>query len=208
MAAGERQGAAETRQQILAATEGLLEECGASALSVSLIMSRAGISRTAFYRHFTGVYDVVASVLARIASELAEESGDWFSDPNAIGSPDVIYGNTLRSGRAIKRRAKLMCAITDAAGLDESLRDLWRNGLIQGRIDATASAIRRDQAVVMIDARIDPDATALALTLMSQQVALELLGRQGGDAEDYARIAAPIWEAVLFGTRTDALERQ
>jgi hypothetical protein len=41
--------------------------------------------------------------------------------------------------------------------------------------------------------------TARALTLMNLGLALEILGRQGGAAEEFARVTAPIWVSVLFG---------
>jgi hypothetical protein len=46
---------------------------------------------------------------------------------------------------------------------------------------------------------LDPDSTALALTLMGERLALEVLGRRDGSPEEYAAVLAPIWESVLFG---------
>ena len=48
-----------------------------------------------------------------------------------------------------------------------------------------------------------PDATALALTLMGEQLSLELFGCGDATPEQYAAILAPIWEAVLFGINDD-----
>ena len=194
-----RRSGGETRSHVVAAAAELLEERGAAGLSVSAIMDRAGISRTAFYRQFDDVYGVVATLLETIARELAENAGPWFNDENAVGSRDVIYGNALRSGRTIQPRIGLLAAIVDATALDASLRTLWRETVLQPRIDSAARAIRRDQVAGQIPVSIDPDATALALTLMSEQVALEILGRRGGSPEEYAAILSPIWEAVLFG---------
>jgi AcrR family transcriptional regulator len=194
-----RQSGAETRRQVIEAAAVLLEERGAAVLNVSAIMERAGISRTAFYRQFDDVHGVVATLLDAISGELAENAGAWFNEENAIGSRAVIYGNALRSGRTIQPRIGLIAAVVDATALDASLRRLWRETVLQPRIDAAAHAIRRDQTAGEVPAGIDPDATALALTLMGEQVALEVLGRRGGSPEEYATILAPIWEAVLFG---------
>ena len=79
---------------------------------------------------------------------------------------------------------------------------MWREQLVQPRIDAVAAAIRRDQAAGAIDATVDADATALALTLMSEQLLLEMVCRNGASPEEYAHVAAPIWEAALFGRPT------
>jgi hypothetical protein len=74
-----------------------------------------------------------------------------------------------------------------------------RDVVVQARIDATEAAIRRDQAAGAIRASLDPADTARALTLMNSQLALAILGRRGGSAEEFARVAAPIWISVLFG---------
>lgn len=199
MAVDARQSRAETRRRIIAAAAALLEERGPAGLNVSAIMERAGASRTAFYRQFDDVYGVVATLLDAISRELAENAGAWFKEENAIGSRDVIYGNALRSGRTIKARIGLIAAVVDATALDASLRTLWWEAVLVPRIVAAAAAIRRDQAAGQVPMSIDPDATALALTLMGERVALEVLGRRDGTPEEYATILSPIWEAVLFG---------
>ena len=163
-------------------------------------MRRAGVSRTAFYRQFTDIYDVVGVLLERLVEELAGHAGAWFNDPDAVGSAEVIHENALRSGRALAPRARLLRGIVDATGLDESLRQLWWDRAVQVRIDATVAAIRRDQAAGAIRPDLDAEATALALTVMGEHLALELFGRRGARADEWARIIAPIWEAVLFGS--------
>jgi hypothetical protein len=76
---------------------------------------------------------------------------------------------------------------------------MWHERFVQPRIDATAAAIRRDQATGAIRATLDPDDTALALQTMGITIALQILGREGGEPERVADIIAPIWQAVLFG---------
>lgn len=201
MADDGRQSGAETRRQIIEAATGLLTECGAAGLNVSAIMQRAGVSRTAFYRQFDDVYGVAAAVLDGIVSELAERDAAWFNDVDAVGSREVTYPNTLQAGRTIKPSIALWGAILDASAYDTALRTLWRDTVVQPRVDVTAAAIRRDQAAGAIPLNIDPDSTALALTLMFVPVALEVLGRQDGSPEEFASIVAPIWESVLFGHR-------
>ena len=195
-----RQSAAHTRQQVIEATVELLEEQGARGLTVIAIMERAGISRTAFYRQFADVYAVVGELLTRIAERLAAEAAPWFRDPDAVGSVDVIVPNAVRSARVLKPFAKQVRAIVDAAGFDETLRALWRDGVVQARIDATAWAIRRNQAAGAVRPTVDAETSAMAMILMAEQVALEILGRQDGSPEQYAQIIGPIWESVLFGT--------
>ena len=199
VAGGARQPGAETRRRIIEATTELLEERGPAGLNVTSIMERAGVSRTAFYRQFDDVPCVIGAMLDALSGELADHAGAWFRDEQAVGSRDVIYGNALRAGQTIKPRIGLIAAIVDATALDASLRTLWWDTVLQPRIDAASSAIRCDQGVGGVPASLDPDATALALTLMGEQVALEVLGRRDGTPEEYATIVSPIWESVLFG---------
>jgi len=194
-----RKSAAETRATILDATAALLEEQGTTGLTVGAVMKRAGVSRTAFYRQFHNISEVLAALLEALLEEIYSEAADWFTDVEAVGSRDVVWANALRDGRSIKPRIKLFAAIVDATATDESLRTMWRNSFTQSWVDETASAIRRDQAAGVIRPSLDPDTTALALTLMSEQLALEVLGRQDGEPEQYAAILTPIWETVLFG---------
>lgn len=194
-----RISAAETRSRIIDAAAAVLEEHGASGLTVSEIMRRADVSRTAFYRQFSDVAGVVAALLELLLEELYEEAGDWFDVPKAVGHREIVWENALRDGRSIKPRIRLFSALVDATTMDESLRTLWRSTFTQSWIDTTAAAIRRDQEAGTVRPDLDPDATSLALTLMSVNLALEILGRQDGTPEQYAEVLAPIWETVLFG---------
>lgn len=194
-----RQSGASTRAKIVDATASLLEERGIAELTVSAIMTRASVSRTAFYRQFDRASDVLSALMESLLIELESQAGAWFTDVEAVGSRDVVWENALRDGRAIKPRIRLLRAIVDATAVDEPLRTMWRATFTQSWVDATAAAIRRDQAVGAIRPGLDPDTTALALTLMSEQLALEVLGLQDGTPEAYAAILTPIWGAVLFG---------
>ena len=194
-----RMTAAETRQRIIEATAALIEERGLVDITVTSVMERAGVSRTAFYRQFPDPYAVVAVILETVGRELLEHSGAWLNDPDSVGSPDVIYPNLLGYARAYEPHGRLLGAITDAAGLDERVYAIWR-GVLEAFVEAQAAAIARDQAAGAVRAELDPRLTAYALALMGERVSSDLLGRhRSGDPEDYARILAPIWHAVLFG---------
>lgn len=193
------QSAGTDRERILAAGRALLVERGAEGLSVSAIMERAQISRTVFYRRFPDVGEVVAELLRDVCAELAVRSGAWFVDPAAVGSRVVVVPNSIGFATALRPHAALLCAISDAASSDTRLRALWWSELLQPRVDATAAAIRRDQRAGVVRSDLDADATAFALTLMGERVALELLGRRGGTPAEFAHMIGPIWEATLFG---------
>lgn len=190
------------RDAILDATAALLQRDSAADLTVLAIMAEAETSRTAFYRHFDTVHDAVLAVLARLLDHMVDTSDDWLAGEGITGHPDIVEPNLIHNGVVLAPHAPLMCAIVDAAGSDDRLRRAWREGVVQARIDATEAAIRRDQRAGALRASIDPMATARALTLLNEALVLEVLGRQRGTPEDFARIAAPIWTHVLFADET------
>jgi AcrR family transcriptional regulator len=189
----------ETRELIIAAAASLIAERGSEAVNVANVMRRAGVSRTAFYRQFDGIYDVYAELLTRAGAELFSEAGSWIANPEAEGSPGVVHSNLVGYARAFSKQGALLTALHDIGGSDGRVRDLWRSVFVQPFVDTTTAAITRDQAAGAVSADLDPAATALALTLMGEAASLELLGRQGIEPEAYADVIAPIWISALFG---------
>ena len=194
-----RSPAIESRQRALTAARELLEQHGASALNMAAIAERSGVNRTVMYRYYRDVGDIVAELIEEAAVRQAEAAGRWFRDPAAVGTREDVYPNAVAAARTFKPTAKLMCALLDAAGADTTLRNLWRARFVQPRIDATISAIKRDQAAGTVRADLNPEHTAIALQTMGIELGLQMLGREDGAPEDSARVVAPIWEAVLFG---------
>jgi len=190
---------AETRELITAAAASLVTEGGPEAVSVTAVMRHAGVSRTAFYRQFDSIYDVYADLLRRTSAALFAETGAWIAEPEAVGSPEVAYPNVLGFARAFSASAALLTALHDACGCDSQLRQLWSDVLVQPFVDASTAAISRDQAAGVVAPDIVPAATSLALTLLGERLAIELLGRRGAEPEEYAAVIAPIWVSVLFG---------
>lgn len=185
------------REAIVDATAALLQRSGAAGLNVKAIMAEAGVSRTAFYRRFDTAHDAVVALLDRLLDHMVDTNDDWLAG-KTLGCPDIVEPNLAHTGAVLAPYAPLMCAIVDAAGTDERLRNAWRNRVIQARIDTTEAAIRRDQAAGALRATLDPAATAHALTLMNEALVLEILGRRHGTPEEFARTAAPLWIHTLF----------
>ena len=185
------------REAILDATVDLLLREGAAGLNVKAIMAEAGVSRTAFYRRFDTAHDAVVAVLDRLLAHMVRTNDDWLAGA-VIGTPDIVETNLVHNGVVLAPHVPLMCAIVDAAGTDERLRHVWRERVIQERIDVAEAAIRRDQEAGALRPTLDPVATAHALTLMDEALLLDIIGRQGGTPEEFARIAAPIWTHILF----------
>lgn len=184
------------REAIIRAAEALLAEEGMAGLTVSAVMRRAGISRTAFYRVFDDVYAVLADLIDSLAAELASAAGSWFR--GETGSPEVIHGNLLSYARVFALHGPTLEAIRAAGALDAEVGALWQR-LVQGFVDATEAALRRDQLAGAIDTDLDATGAALALTLMGEQASIALFGRHGtGTPEAYADLLTPVWSRTLF----------
>jgi len=184
-------------EAICQAAAQILTEAGMAGLSVSAVMARAGVSRTAFYRVFDDIYAVVEAVLHPITAELVAASGDWFR--GQTGSPDVVHGNLLSFARAYHPHGPTLEAISVGAALDPGLRATW-DSFIDAFRDQTQAAITRDQHAGAIDAALDAHGAAQALSWMGEQTALRIMGsRQAGTPEDYADLLTPIWTRTLFG---------
>ena len=185
------------RDAICAAAAAILAEEGMAGLTVSAVMARSAISRTAFYRVFDDIYAVVEAVLHPITAELVAASGDWFR--GQTGSPEVVHGNLLSFARAYHPHGPTLEAISAGAALDPGLRATW-DSFIDAFRDQTQAAITRDQHAGAIDTALDAHGAAQALSWMGEQTALRLMGsRQAGSPEDYADLLTPIWTRTLFG---------
>lgn len=195
-----RRSSAETRDVIRSSVAAIIEEHGVAGLSVAAVMRRAGITRTTFYRQYDDVYEAVVEIFHAVAAEIAASIGPWLTDPDAVGSPDIVYPNLLGYARAYARHGRLIRALSDASAVDPRVRRSWGEAL-QGFVDATAAAIARDQAAGAIRSDLDSQATAYALTMMDDRVAYDRLGDTQAKPEEFARILAPIWIATLFGDR-------
>lgn len=194
---------ASSRAAVLDAAEEILAEEGASGLTVSAVMRRAGIARTTFYRLFDGVYEVIAALLESIAAELQASAGDWFL--GAPGSPEVVHRNLLAYARAYEPHGRTLDAIRAAASLDKRVDTVWSTAF-EAFIAATEAAIRRDQAAGLADPTLDAAKAAQALTYMGEQAAIDLMGRRGGGSPElFADILTEVWSRTLFGARADPL---
>lgn len=163
-----------TRRGILDAAGQFLRERPYRELSVDVVMAQTGLTRTAFYRHFDDVPDLVLRLLAEIGSELFTIAQQWNrragSDaPNAAHQAlsDVV-GFFVRHGPLVR-------AIADAAATDEQIELGYRQAF-NGFVDITTEAL--DRLMEEGEMRVpNTRALALALNLMNEAYLLHEFGR-------------------------------
>jgi AcrR family transcriptional regulator len=173
--ARQREQRENTRSRILGATAEFLRTRPYRELSVESVMASSGLSRTAFYRHFDDVPDLVLRLLSEILEDLYHVGEQW-----AASAGQAFPAPALTGLRAIvgffARHGPLLRAISEAAGTDERI-EAGFSDLRQRFDDLTRRTLDRLQA----DGRIDvPDTAAMAraLNLMNEAYLLEELGRE------------------------------
>lgn len=180
-----------TRREILAAAERLLRERPFRELSVDVVMAETGLTRTAFYRHFDDVTDLVLRLFAEVGAELYRVAQQW-SETAGADYPAPGREGLTRMVDFYVRHGPLMRAIAEAAVTDERIELAWR-GSVEAFIELTAEALER----MVREGRLQvPDARALAraMTLMNQAYLLEEFGREPhGDPEVALVTLGTVW---------------
>ncbi len=184
-----------TRREILEVANRFLRERPYRELSVEVVMAETGLTRTAFYRHFDDVTDLVLRLLGEVARDLQAVAARW------AGSAGAGYPTAAKQGLAavvdfFVSHGPLVRAITEAAASDAQIEQAYRETL-EALIEITAGAI--DHAVA--EGRLAvPDSLALAraLNLMNETYLLQEFGREPyGDPQVALATLEMVWLRVL-----------
>lgn len=167
-----------TRREILAAADSFLRERPYRDLSVEIVMAQTGLTRTAFYRHFDDVPDLVLRLLEELSQELYAVAASWLE---AVGEdfPAAAQRGLAGIVHFFARHGPLLRAVSEAAVTDERIERGY-DGLLESFTEMTAhgfdALIERGQ--------VDPFNTgevARALNLMNERYLLDRFGREPSD---------------------------
>jgi TetR/AcrR family transcriptional regulator, ethionamide resistance regulator len=142
-----RIGASDARQQILRATERLLEEIPLAELNVARILAEAGVARTTFYVYFTSKYGPVAALLERVMDEIYQVMEAFTARPaDERGSGQPVLEKSLVGAVELFRDHRMVLRATVEHWHEvPELRTLWLN-VIERFTDAFAVEIDRERA--------------------------------------------------------------
>jgi AcrR family transcriptional regulator len=190
-----RQMREETRAQILASAQEFLREQSFRELSVDVLMSRTGHSRTVFYRHFDDVPSLVLTLIEEVGAELVEVAEEW-SRAERVSVEEARERLALFVDFYV-RYGPLVHAVAEAAHHDAEVEQAY-TAMVDGFIDLTARGIqeRVDSGEI---APLDAPEIARALVRMLNGYLDDALGRAGGT--DPARVldtVTTIWTRTLF----------
>jgi len=188
-----------TRREILAAADQLLRARPYRELSVDLVMTQTGLTRTAFYRHFDDVPDLVLRLLGDVGRELYTNGERWREgafDNFAAAAHEALRGIVdffVRHGRLVR-------AIAEAAATDEQIEQGYSEFLavFTEMISETFDAMVERGILDVPDTR----ALALALNLMNERYLLEEFGREPlADPDVALATLETIWLRVVSDVR-------
>ena len=170
----------QTRREILAAADRFLREHPFRELSVDVVMAQTGLTRTAFYRHFEDVTELVLKLLEEVGGELRVIAIRWLetaADDFAAAAHEALSGIVS----FFERNGPLVQAVADASSTDEQIEQGYR-----GFVNAFVDLISRGLDGLIERGQLEPCDTrhlARALNLMNERYLLDEFGRGHGDAE-------------------------
>ena len=181
---------------------GLLEDHPWHELRLEDVMAAAGLTRTAFYRHFDDRQALLMAMLDQVNAGASEAGTTWKQ-----GTGDAVA--ELRAGLAelagaMRRHGRLMQAVADSAAHDPEARAA-HDEMIESFSRVTAARIRADVATGQSAVRA-PDEVSTALVLMNERLLLAAYGRPPYPADDtVVETMVEVWVATIYGR--EALDR-
>jgi len=192
-----RQQPDETRTLILDTAEELLRTRPFRELSVDEVMRPTGYGRTVFYRHFTGLPDLVLAVLTRVLPTFAAATEAFV---RAAGEPcdlDTTRDLLRPVVTSWAQHGALMRAMRDAAVYDSEIDAVVRATYDRFH-DRIVEALEHRRRSTGLLAEADLDQLGWLLSAMNQRYLLVTFGeREDSDPEVALETLALGWLSVL-----------
>lgn len=187
----------DTHRRLLEATRALVEELPWSRVTIELIAERAGVTRTAFYKHFADHRAVLLELLAETAVQLEAIPAVWEETVDA--SPETLLRQAVAELVAtFREHGRLLQAFAEEAAHDDEVAGRYME--LGGRLSAgVAERILRDVAAGT-STLVDPEEVATALVWMNERFLRRRFGRHPlGDPERAAEALSQVWIRTVYG---------
>lgn len=185
----------ETRARIVAAATELVRELSYAELSVGVIMERAGLERTMFYRHF----DDLADLLMRTGRDAIEELYATQVDLSAArdgAEPEAVRAAIEPAVAVYRRHGPLLRALAEGAGADTEVAA--GQARIRRRFDGLVARAMSDLLGLGPEPPADVAELARVLNLMNESYLLDAFGREARISDATAiDTLTEIWVAVI-----------
>lgn len=192
---GRRRRREEVREEVTRAALELAERGPFRDVTVDEIAKLAGLSRSAFYTHFSDKHDLLLGAVSDVADELYRMADRWW---HGYGPPADRVRLALEGVVAVyAEHASVLRIATEVSTYDEEVRGVWLS-IVERFIEATAEHIRSEQEAGLIPAALEPRATGEGLIWMCERCAYIYLARGDRGPEDLVEAMAPVWTAALY----------
>jgi AcrR family transcriptional regulator len=196
-----REGNADTRAQILAATESLLERVALRDLSVAQIIEQAEISRATFYSYFGSKYDVVVGLLAKIMDDVYDLTRPFIDRDDDV-EPATAMSRSLEAAAAAWGTHRLaLRAVSENWNAVPELRTMWL-GVFRRFTDGIAGEIDRQRAAGLAPPGIDSrELTTVLLWATERSFYVAGLGLQPELRSEQRAVQAlfAMWRGAVYG---------
>ena len=165
-------------------------------MTVQSLMVSTGISRSAFYRYFNDLHELMETLLDMLAGEITEVIQPWYS---GVGDPVALLNETLTGLLSVLyERGPFLRAISDAATSDKRFEKDWRR-FLGGFDDIGCDRVVADQEQGLI-LEFDPRPVVTALNLLNAHTCIEAFGQRPRKKPEPVRKAlSRIWVSTLYG---------
>jgi len=185
-----------TQQSILDAALDYLWTQPYRSLTVNELMSKAGSSRSVFYRYYEDLPTMMEHLLNEFEEKIMAATTAWFTEE---GDPIPLLKESL--GNMVKisyQYGPILRAVLDAAPMNERLENAWTL-FAKGFDDAVTHQIEQQQKAGLIKP-FAARPVALALNRMDSEMVSHHFGRNPRGSQKEVRDAIiRVWIATLYG---------
>jgi AcrR family transcriptional regulator len=183
------------RQRVISSALKLADKRSFRDLTIDEIARSAGVSRPAFYTHFSDKEELLLAAVAEVSEQLYEMADRWW---HGVGPPAQRVRQAIEGVVSVYAgEARLLRIAAEVATYDEEVRALWLD-IAERFIEATSQHIRSEQEVGLIPRSLDPRATAESLFWMAERCCYIYLGRGERHAKQVIQGLLPVWVAALY----------
>ena len=164
-------------------------------MTVAELMSITGTSRSAFYRYFEDLHELMETLLLGIEEAIFEAALPWF---RGQGDPIALLQESLAGlVRVCYQRGPILRAVADASTTDLRLERSWATFL--GKFDdAVTARIGQHQSQGLIRA-FEARPVAIALNRMDASLLIDAFGRRPrSPQEPVLEAITRIWISTLY----------
>lgn len=166
-------------------------------MTVSSLMASTGAGRSAFYKYFKDLHDLMRTILVMLQDEIFNAAKPWIS---GIGDPVVLINEAITGLVQIAyERGPIYRAFTDAAATDSHSETAWKT-FLNGFDDAATARIEADQEQGLIRS-FEALPVAIALNRLDAYTLIEAFGQHPRREPEPVREAlSQIWVSTLYGS--------